>query len=827
MIRRFSLLFFVIQISIFTLAQAPQKPNSSEIYESLQKLNFLGSVLYVAAHPDDENTQLISYFSNDLHARTAYIAMTRGDGGQNLIGPELRELLGVIRTQELLQARKTDGGIQYFTRANDFGFSKTPDETFKFWNKEEVLSDLVFVIRKFQPDIIINRFDARTPGTNHGHHTASAMLSLEAFDLAGNPKSFPKQLNLTKIWQPKKLFFNDSWFFYPNKEVFERADHSKMFSLDMGSYYPDLGLSNSEIAAKSRSWHRSQGFGTTAVRGNAVEYLEPLRGKMPEKNIFEGIDVSWNRVKGGKEIGLLIASIIKSYDFKNPSASVPMLMKAYSLIQGLGDSHWKEIKTQEIKNIIAACSGLFLEAVSSSPTAVAGKEIDIKFEAINRSPLDIKLKNVLINKESFSYSSVLENNKRVFFDKKLRIPTLQEPTSPYWLTETGSIGMYSVSNPALIGLPEAPSPFIATFEMTINGESISFEKPLVYKFNNPAKGEEYIPFSIVPTASVSIPEKVILFNNSDAKEVEVKVKSFTDNLSGLLSLQLPKEWKISPETQSVNIAKKDETQVYRFQVKPPLGEANATMIPRLTIGSEVFEKELVEINYEHIPQQKVLLPAISKMVKTDIIKKGNTLGYINGAGDSVADNLKQIGYDVEILNPENISLENLQKYDAIVLGIRAFNVLPELKYKNEILFDYVKNGGNLVVQYNVSRSMVTDKIAPFPLRLSADRVTEEDAVVKFLAPNNPVLNTPNKITEKDFEGWVQERGLYFPDKWDVAFTPVLSMHDTNEPPLDSSLLVAQYGKGYYIYTGLSFFRELPAGVPGAYRLFANFLSLGK
>ncbi len=821
------LLALTLFLSNFNFAQAPKKPSSAEIYESIQKLNFLGSVLYVAAHPDDENTHLISYFANDVHARTAYISLTRGDGGQNLIGSELRELLGVIRTQELLSARRIDGGEQFFSRANDFGFSKNPDETFQFWDKEQVLSDLVYVIRKFQPDIIINRFDHRSPGTTHGHHTASAILSVEAFDLASNSSAFPEQLKAITAWQPKRLFWNQSWWFYGNQEKFDKADKSNLFQLDIGSYYPTLGLSNSEIAAKSRSQHSSQGFGSTPVRGSSMEYLEILKGTKPEENIFEGIDTSWNRVKDGKEIGEILSKVEKEFDFKNPSAFVPELVEAYTLIQKLEDEHWKEIKSEEIKNIILACSGLFLEAVSSSTTAVAGENLNFSLEAINRSNIPIRLNSVSIDTQSIPFNADLPNNKMVKSSNSFQIPENKNPTTPYWLNEKGTLGMYKFSSPELTGLPETPAAFLVKFNLTIANQTFEVEKALVYKMNDPAKGETYKPFVIVPKASVNVDEKVLIFGDNQPRRIAVKVKSFTDNLKGTLSLNAPSGWGISPKSQEVSFTSKGEEKRVWFEVTPPQNQSETELKPQLKIENQIIENQLVELNYEHIPEQKVLLPGSAKIVKLDIQKKGEKIGYIVGAGDSVPENLRQIGYQVEIVSPQNITAENLQKFDAVVLGIRAFNVVEELKFKNKVLFDYVKNGGNLLVQYNVSRGLITEEIAPYPLGLSSDRVTDEDSAVKFLDKSHPVLNSPNKITEKDFEGWVQERGLYFPDKWNKEFEPVLSMHDKGESALKGSLLVAQYGKGYYVYTGLSFFRELPEGVPGAYRLLANILSLGK
>lgn len=817
------LLVLTILFGSLTFAQKPKTYTSAEIYHQIQKLNFLGSVLYVAAHPDDENTHLISYFANDVHARTAYISLTRGDGGQNLIGSELRELLGVIRTQELVQARKVDGGIQYFSRANDFGYSKHPDETFEIWDKEEVMKDLVYVIRKFQPDVIINRFDHRSPGTTHGHHTASAMLAVEAFDIAGNSTKYPEQLQNLSTWNPKRLFWNQSWFFYGTQEAFDKADKSNLFALDIGSYYQTLGLSNAEIAAKSRSQHSSQGFGASPTRGSAMEYLEVVKGTKPNSDVFEGIDTSWNRVKGGKEIGEILAKVQKEFDFKDPSKSVPELVKAYQLILKLEDKHWRAIKLEEIKEIIYQSSGLFLEAVSKERFTTVGGKADVKIEVINRSDVFIQLNQIQaekINKE-------LKNNQAYRSEQSLVGSVFLKPTTPYWLEEKGSLGMYKVNDPNLIALPETPEAYWVNFNLSIEGQTFDFSKPVVFKYNDPEKGETYKPFVILPQASVGMDEKVLVFSESQPKRVSVKVKAFTSNLSGELSLNVPSDWKIQPEKQNVSFAKSGETQTFWFDVFPPKNHSEAELIPELKVGIGVFNQEVVEINYAHIPEQKVLLSGGSKIVHIDIQKKGEKIGYIVGAGDSVPENLKQIGYEVEIISPQNITAENLKKYDAIVLGIRAFNVIPELTYKNQILFDYVENGGNLMVQYNTSRDVLTKEVAPYELVLSRDRVTEENSPVKFLDTNHPVLNHPNKITQKDFEGWVQERGLYFPEKWSKEFDPILSMNDKGEKPMNGSLLVAKHGKGYYIYTGLSFFRELPEGVSGAYRLMANLLSLGK
>ncbi|WP_053992883.1 PIG-L family deacetylase [Mangrovimonas sp. TPBH4] len=810
-------------------AQQPQKPNASEIYESIKKLNFLGSVLYVAAHPDDENTRLISYMSNKVKARTAYLSLTRGDGGQNLIGPEIRELLGVIRTQELLTARHIDGGEQRFTRANDFGYSKHPNETLQIWNKDEVLSDVVLAIREFKPDVIINRFDHRSPGTTHGHHTSSAILSVEAFDLVNDPSKFQEQLKSTSVWQPKRLFFNTSWWFYGSQEKFEKANKSNLLSFDIGEYYPSKGLSNTEIASLSRSQHKSQGFGNTGTRGAQMEYIELIKGDMPKDghNIFEDINTTWTRIKGGEAIGNILKNVEDLYSFQDPSASIPQLMEAYKLIQNLEDTHWKTIKTKEIKQIIAACAGLYLEAAADTNHATPGSTVQLNIEAINRSATNMTLKSFSINDSKTNKNVALTNNESHQFQEAFGVDLEQQPTTPYWLTSKGSLGMYRVDDASLIGKPETPRVYNVTFDLLIEGVSISFTKPIIYKTNDPVKGEVYKPFEIIPEASAKVTENVIIFDTDQEREISVVVKAGINNLQGQVQMAHPKGWTVFPEKRPVNIQHKGEEQTVVFTIIPPKNQDEGLITPMVHIGDNIYTRELIEIDYDHIPFQTVLLPSESKIVRLDIKKVGYDIGYIEGAGDVIPESLQQIGYNVITIQPEDISAETLSHFDAIVVGVRAYNTVDALKFKQQILFDYVANGGNMIVQYNTSHRLKTEQLSPYKLELSRDRVTDELATVVFLEPKHELLNFPNKITQQDFEGWTQERGLYFPSSWGKEFTPILEMHDKGESKKKGSLLVAKYGKGYYIYTGLSFFREFPAGVPGAYRLFANMLSIGK
>ncbi len=828
-IRRCLFLFLITLVSV--QAQQPQKLSSSEIYQALQKLNVLGSVLYIAAHPDDENTRLISYISNHLNARTGYLSLTRGDGGQNLIGPELRELLGVIRTQELLAARRIDGGEQFFTRANDFGYSKHPDETLEIWDKDEVLSDIIWTIRTFKPDVIINRFDHRTPGRTHGHHTSSALLSMEAFDLASNPSKFSAQLNLTDTWQAKRLFFNTSWWFYGSEEKFEEADKSNMLSFDIGAFYPTTGTSNNEIASLASSQHLSQGFGRLSQRGSQQEYIEFLKGDplTNNENIFAGIDTSWNRVKGGTEIGTILNAIESNFNFTNPAAHLPELLDAYKRLQTIENKHWKTIKTKELKAIIEACAGLYLEATANTPNASPNAEVNLQLEVVNRSqaPISLVSYSILPLQNEISKSIELAQNQRLNFEESLVIPTNINYTTPYWLNDDSTLGMYYVEDQKLIGLPETPRAIFVDFNLMIAGTPIQITKPVVYRYSKPEKGELYRPFEIIPEASTSISNAVFIFENNDQKEIEVTVTAGKDDINGFIEMDSPIDWSVYPEKQKIEIAKKGDVQKVIFTVIPPKSQSEGYISPIININGKRFSDERIEIDYAHIPFQTVLMPSKSKVVRLNIEKRGDNIGYIEGAGDVVPESLRQIGYKVTVIKPEAISAEYLSNFDAIVVGIRAYNILEELKFKQKFLLDYVEEGGNLIVQYNTNRPLLVDNLAPFELKLSRERVTDENALVRMLEPQHPLLNFPNKITIQDFEGWVQERGLYFPDEWGEEFTALLAANDKGESSKEGGLLVAKYGKGFYIYTGLSFFREFPAGVSGAYRLFANMLSAGK
>jgi len=817
---------FLFGNSFLSTAQNLQQ-SSAQIYEELEKFNFVGSALYVAAHPDDENTRLISYLSNGIHARTAYLSLTRGDGGQNLIGTEIQELLGVIRSQELQMARATDGGQQFFTRANDFGFSKHPDETLVIWDKEKVLEDVLYAIRSFKPDIIVNRFDHRTPGKTHGHHTSSAMLSVEAFDLANDPTVYPDQVAELGTWQPHRQFMNTSWWFYGSRENFEKADKTNLISVDAGPYYPSLGISNGEIAAQARSKHRSQGFGSGGGRGSYQEFLEIINGDIPtdKENMFDGVNTTWTRVNGGAPIQTKMDKVLNDFNFKNPSAIVPQLLAIYDDLGKVDDEHWKNIKSKHLKEIILSCMGVHAEASTDTQTTSYGDSLEIKLEITNRSQISCNVKDIKLKGESIGKTEQLEANTEIKWYENIYIDNTIPFSNPYWLNDKGALGVYKVDKPEMRNLPQSPAAVSADFVLNIEGREMTIQRDVIYKYVNPAEGEIRQPLAVIPPATMTFSKGMYLFANDDPQEFTVKVRAGKSNVKGQLKLDVPEGWKVEPTSVQIDIPLKLQEKNYSFVLTPPSVTSKAVIKASCNIDGLNCNKTLINIDYDHIPLQTVLKPAQSVIVKVPIKKGGKNIAYVMGAGDKIPENLRNVGYNVSLLEATNLPNLDLDKYNAIVIGIRAYNTLKELKIYNQHLFDYAERGGTVITQYNTSRRLNFDDLAPYPIKLFRGRVTDENAEMRIIAPDHRVLNYPNKITSEDFEGWVQERGLYFAEEWAPEYTAIFSANDKGEEPLNGSMLVAEHGEGYFVYTSLSWFRELPAGVPGAYRIFANMLAL--
>jgi LmbE family N-acetylglucosaminyl deacetylase len=806
-------------------AKAAEPLSPAAILQQLQSFREMGSVLYVAAHPDDENTLLIAYLARGRNYRTAYLALTRGDGGQNVLGPEIGEELGVIRTQELLAARRLDGGRQFFTRAIDFGFSKDYRETLKIWDKQQVLADVVRVIREFRPDVVITRFSPQ-PGGTHGHHTASAVLALEAFKLAGDTNAFPEQLRDLTPWQPGRILWNAGGFQRGGTET-------NAIRMEISGNDPVSGESFADLAARSRAMHKTQGFdnfrGFGGGGGPRTESFQTLDGEPATNGILDGIDTTWNRVPGGAGIGKLTDDIIAKFNSQDPAASVPALLELRSQLAALTTNDRLLVeKRAQLDRILQACLGLEVETVIPQAEVVEGEEMKLHQAAIVRSGIPVRWigERYPGNQGSLTNSIELRPNRQASRDTVQTLPFDTPPSQPYWLREEGTPGMFRVDDPALIGRPENPPVFPVEHIFEVGGQMLMVPDEPVQLITNAAKIEIRRRLDVIPPVSLSLGAGVELFAPGKSRPVEVGITALRAGATGWLQLKVPNGWQVLPMRKTFRLKAVGDHAKITFLVTAPAEPATARLVAN--VGGTHFGNERVEINYPHIPLQLLQPPASLKAVCLDLAIRGRKVGYLPGAGDSVADSLEQMGYTVTTLTDADLTPEKLSGLDAVVIGVRAFNVRTNLAAHLPGLFAYVEAGGTVIAQYNrPGRDQKIDQLAPYSLRLSNERVTDETAPVTFLAPDHPVLNTPNKITAADFAGWIQERGIYFPNEWDGHFTPILACGDPGEAPLKGGLLVAPYGKGYYVYTGLVFFRELPAGVPGAWRLFANLVSLGK
>jgi len=807
--------------AVFLRAQQDGIKGSGDLEIALQKLNVLGSVLYVAAHPDDENTALLSYFSKGRKFRTAYLSLTRGEGGQNLIGPEQGLEIGLIRTQELLSARRIDGAEQYFTRAIDFGYSKAAEETFDFWGKDKVLADVVWVIRKFRPDVIITRFTPDNFG-GHGHHRASAILAQEAFSAAADPNQFPEQLKYVTPWKAKRLLWN-SWR-SPQQEPTRSPLH-----IDTGEYNPLLGKSYTEIAAEGRSQHKSQGFGSAGRRGAQYENFELLAGQAASRDVFEGIDTSWERLPGGRRVGLLLAGTIKSFDPAEPWKSVCRLLAAYEEMGRLPDGPWVRLKREEMARVIRACAGIWLEAIADDYAAAPGDAVSVRTTVLNRCDLPFVFHGLSF--PQLATGSVpdapLKNNEPFSIESTLHIPADFPISQPYWLVAPHTEGLYTVSDQNLIGLAENPSSVSARMTLSLDGHLLECAVPVLFRWTDPVNGELLRPLEIRPRVTFQIDDTVCIFAGDRPKTIKLRLKSHSAGVSGSVRLLGPASWRISPSSVPFSLPGKFDECAVAFDVVPPQAAGVADLTAEAEVAGEKIARELVEISYPHIHRQVYFPESRIRAVKLDVRTDGKKIGYIMGAGDEIPGALQNLGYDVVLLDDESIENADLSPFDTVITGVRAYNTRDSLKHAKDRLLEYVAGGGTLVVQYNVASPQLTGLIGPYPFTIGRDRVSVETAPVTFLAPGHQLLSVPNRITADDFKGWIQERGLYFAAQWDGRYETILSCHDPGEPDKPGGLLFARYGKGVFIYTAYSWFRQLPAGVPGAFRLFANIISAGK
>jgi len=812
-----------------------QLSGTPEIELALHKLNVLGSVLMIAAHPDDENTALLAYYARGRSVRTGYLSLTRGEGGQNLIGPEQGDLLGVIRTQELLAARRIDGAEQFFTRAIDFGYSKSPDEALAKWGREKVLSDVVWTIRKFRPDVIILRFSG-TARDGHGHHQASAILGKEAFSAAADKNRFPEQLRYVQTWQAKRLMWN-VFSFTPEQEKEARAMPHKV-EVDTGEFNPILGKSYNEIAGISRSQHRSQGMGAPERRGSSKNFLVTVEGPPADETAFEGIDTGWQRVPGGEAVGKALAEAERAFEPEHPERIIPLLLKARPLLAAIDDP-WARRKLEELDETLALCSGLWLDATADHYALVPGRPVEIQLTALNRSHSRIEAPIYsVVTPQGVVGGAVFDGPRELPYNEPAgktlswTVPSDCEYSQPYWLRHPHAGDTYDIRDQELIGVPDTPPLLTAEFLVNFSGTSVTLKRPVQFRYVDPTEGELTRAVVVVPAVGINLPERVAFFPDEAPKKIEIQVKGNVARAAGELRLELPDGWRAEPSSQSFQMPDADGERVLSFSITPPHAGAQAGLRAIAKVDGKEISAGMTVISYPHIPPQTLFPNADAKLVRADVKLTGRRVGYVMGAGDQLPEALRQLGCEVTLLSERDLSGGDLGVFDAIVTGVRAYNVRADLRANQERLLEYVHNGGTLIVQYNVAeggpfggrKTGELARIGPYPLQIGRGRVSVEEAPVKFLEPDHPLLTAPNHISEKDFEGWIQERGLYFASEWDSHYHAILETHDPGEKPQEGGMLMAQYGRGVYIFSAFSWFRELPAGVPGAYRIFANMLS---
>lgn len=833
--KQIQLALLLLSLFVITKAQNPKSYTSSELLAQIKKLNVLGSVLYIAAHPDDENTRLLAYLANEKMYRTGYLSITRGDGGQNLIGDEQGIDLGLIRTQELLAARRIDGAEQFFSTAFDFGYSKSPEEAMRIWGHDKILSDVVWVIRKFRPDIIITRFPATGEG-GHGHHTASAILAEEAFDAAADPTKFPEQFTKgVAVWQTKRLLWNTFNFGGTNTQ---KEDQLK---IDVGMYNPLLGKSYGEIAALSRSQHRSQGFGVPAQRGASFEYFKTIKGDAAVNDFMDGVNTTWDRMLFGGELlsrpvkedniqNYITDSIISRFNYEHPENSVPALVSLYDRLEKSNQNYITEQKLKEINNLIERCSGIFLEATVPNQLNTIGDSIKVNIVINNRSGVDVSNAFVSALGSNINFPLPGKNQNKLQSITTV-LPVSTASTQPYWLDKQKETGRFVVNDQTLIGKPQN-DPYTALFQMVIHGKACTFYKNIFYKYTDPVKGEIYEPAQFVNPVFVNTSPSLLLFNNglkNQKKKIQFTIQSNIGVKDKITLTGLSEEKNLVVADSIMELKKMEKYKIDALINGDSVKDNTAQNFGGQISSKAFFDNQyytLRKISYDHIPDIFYSYYDATKIVKLDLKTSGNTVGYIPGAGDKIPEALEQMGYTVTILRETDITPSNLKQFDAVVTGVRAYNTNDWMSNVYDALMQYVKEGGVLLVQYNTSNfiSNIKSKIGPYDFTISRNRVTDEEAKVNFILPDHPALNYPNKITEKDFEGWIQERSIYHAEKTDSNYQRILSMKDPGENEQDGSLIIANYGKGRFVYTGLVFFRELPAGVPGAYRLFANLIS---
>lgn len=793
--------------------------NAVDIRQRLDRLLVTGRVLYVAAHPDDENTQLLSYLTHARGTRTAYLSLTRGDGGQNLIGSEQSPLMGVIRTHELMQARAIDGAEQLFTRARDFGYSKRADEALEIWGAEPTLGDVVWAVRRFRPHVIITRFPEE--GSTHGHHLASAILARQAFEAAADPSRFPEQLDRVEPWKAHRLVYN-----VPNRFMPDEARPDDLV-VDIGGYDPVSGLSHGEIAAASRSMHKSQGFGAARRFGPEPERFRHLGGERAETDLLEGVALDWASVEGGGAVQEALEAARKRFRPEKPAAIVGDLVRALRALEGVDEPTLTGWARTGIAQLIVAASGLLLEARAETAQVVPGEALTVKVLALARNEVSVRWESLTAGTTTDPVETELAHHDPLEREIAFTVPHRAELSIFPWLVEPPGPGRYRGTGDPDVPLP-APA-LRAELGLVIEGAPLSIEVPIRYYEVDRVAGERHREVEIVPPITVTPAAKALLVPcpvggvAGDDKRCETALRiSLRVRRPGQLRVEAPEGYRVSPDVLELTADREVDLAV--------IGESGAAPgVLRLITETEAGRWSLAEhrLRHDHLPARTVLLPAEVSLRAASLDLPDVVVGHIAGPGDEVADGLRRVGMKVADVDDETLAHGDLDRFGALLVGVRAFNTHEGLRRHAQRLFDYAERGGTVVVQYATKpRTEELDvPLMPYEMAIGRGRVTDETAEVRMLDPEHPLMTAPHRIDQGDFAGWVQERGLYFGERWDADHvTPLLAMADRDEDPEQGALLVAEHGQGRVVYVGLSLFRQIPAGVPGAFRLMVNLLN---
>jgi len=821
---------FALFLASLPQASAAPAGGSAELHELLDRLNTVGTVLMLGAHPDDENTAVMAYFARGRHLRTVYFSATRGEGGQNRIGTEQGHLMGVIRTHELLEARRIDGGEQDFATVVDFGYTKTPEEALSVWGEETLLRDMVRSIREIRPDVIVARFPPHPGSGGHGHHTAVGWTGPVAFDAAADPRRFP-ELGLPP-WRAERYYFNV--FAFGRRMEQQASQQPGRLRVELGEYDPVLGRSYAEIAGESRSMHRSQAMGASQRKGSVPAFFEYVAGSRASEDLFDGIDTTWGRVEGAARVAESLALARDSYRPDRPGETLAHLLEAYKELKPLGGPD-VEYKRAELVRAIELAAGVWVDAAADRWDAVAGGDIEVTASVLWRAPhawgwTGTSLEGLVA--ADLGSAGDLERNRIAQRSASVEVPAHACYSQPYWLPERPQ------GDAQCADMGDSPGPktvlrAVFSFE-TPAGIEVEIEKPVVYRWVDPSLGERTRPLAVVPPVTVAFARENRIFTDSKATDVAVRLASNLGTANASVALTAPDGWTVSPAQKQVRFERRGQEVTAQFQLTPPGSASGGELTATVTVDGRLTRSGMRTIEYGHIPATPVFPRAAMRVERLDVELLAREIGYVMGAGDKIPDALRELGANVTLLSAEDLAAGDLGRFDAVVTGVRALNTRPDLVAARERVLEYVENGGTLVVQYNTASfrrrgpgGAPAATLGPYPMTESRLRVTDEHADVSFPAgAEHPLLSVPNRITADDFKGWVQERGLYFMSDWDERYDAVLACNDEGENPLAGGMLYARYGKGVYVFTGYSWFRQLPAGVPGAFRIFANLISAG-